>query len=392
MHGIDLDREVPVRIVCPRHAGPLLCAELEALDYEPEAEGESAAIVRATLADCLELVLKLRTAEHVRYPLTRFRCPSPKALYTHTAAYAWEHLIPNDGYLSVTSVVDHPSINNTMHANLVVKDAVVDRILGKTSRRPDSGSDRTGVVIHLHWKDDRASLSISVNGRRLADRGYRRIPHMAPMRETLAASVLLAMGYDGSSTLVNPMCGSGTLAIEAALIAADRAPGLLRSDYGILHTSLEIDELWRQTRARAKPRPRTKPETHAIIATDHDPHAIEAARKNAAVAGVEHLIDFAVCDFADTRVPDGPGHVVLNPEYGIRMGDVDELEPIYERIGDFFKQQCAGKTGHVFTGSKHLAGKIGLRTSKRTPFVNASIPCRLLSYELYAGSAARDRS
>lgn len=384
MNTIDPEREVHVRIVCPRHAGPFLCQELESLDYEIEPEGESAAVVRATLDDCLELVLKLRTAEHVRYPLARFRCPSPKALYTHTAAYAWEQLIPDDGYLSVTSVVDHPSINNTMHANLVVKDAIVDRISKKLGRRPDSGSDRTGVVVHLHWKDDRASLSLSVNGRRLADRGYRRIPHHAPMRETLAASVLIAMGYDGSSPLINPMCGSGTLAIEAALIAARRAPGLLRSDYGILHTMLDIESDWRSARARAKTR--SNHTVPRIIASDHDPAAIEAARRNAAVAGVEQLIEFQVCDFADTPVPDGPGHVVLNPEYGMRMGDVADLEPVYERIGDFFKKRCIGKTGHVFTGSKHLAGKIGLRSSRRIPFVNASIPCRLLSYEMYSGS------
>lgn len=123
-----------------------------------------------------------------------------------------------------------------------------------------------------------------------------------------------------------------------------------------------------------------------IIATDHDPAAIEAAKDNARVAGVGDFIEFALCDFSETEVPDGPGVVMLNPEYGERLGDEKKLGPVYKAIGDFFKQQCGGKTGFIFTGNSRLAKQVGLRTKRRRIFFNAKIECRLLEYELYAGT------
>jgi putative N6-adenine-specific DNA methylase len=184
------------------------------------------------------------------------------------------------------------------------------------------------------------------------------------------------------------MCGSGTLAIEAALIAAGRAPGLLRNNASCLHTALDIDDLYMAMRQEAKKSTPPNPAgtTKPIIATDFDPRAIEASRKNAMTAGVEHLIDFECCDFSETYVPDEPGHVIFNPEYGLRLGETDELKADYARIGDFFKNQCKGWTGHVFTGSRALSHEIGLKTSARHIFYNAQIECRLLSYELYQGT------
>jgi putative N6-adenine-specific DNA methylase len=272
-----------------------------------------------------------------------------------------------------------------MYPNLVVKDAIVDRIKKHTGARPDSGPDRSGVVVHLFWKGDRAWIYLNVNGTRLSDRGYRKLPHDAPMRETLAAAVLMAAGYDGTRPIVNPMCGSGTLAIEAALLAAGRAPGLLRSDYACLRTALDLDDAWQRARREAR-RSAPVPDPQPIIASDHDPRAIDAARRNARTAGVEHLIEFHTCDFAATPMPEEPGHVVLNPEYGERLGDVERLGSTYAAIGDFFKQRCAGWTGHVFTGSRELAGRIGLRANRRTPFMNAQIECRLLTYDIYKGA------
>jgi len=210
------------------------------------------------------------------------------------------------------------------------------------------------------------------------------------MRETTPAAVLLGAGYDGTTPLVNPMCGAGTLAIEAALIATNRAPGLLRAGYAFQHTRLHDEHAWQEARRRAHKQTRSDG-VPPIVATDHDPRAIDAARKNAKVAGVDHLIDFRVCDFRETPVPEtrddgSPAHVILNPEYGERLGDPRELESVYAAIGDFFKQRCPGWRCHVFTGSRELAKKIGLRPARRRPFMNAQIECRLLSYDVYAGS------
>jgi putative N6-adenine-specific DNA methylase len=275
-----------------------------------------------------------------------------------------------------------------MYPALVAKDAICDRMTKKTGARPDAGPDRRGVVLSLYWKDDRAALFLNINAQSLASRGYRHLPGAAPMRETLAAAVLLAAGYDGTTPFVNPMCGSGTLAIEAALIATGRAPGLLRPDYAVTKTNWDIEDLWQSVRARVKktggtPGPADIP---PIIATDHDPQALYAAKKNAQAAGVDHLIRFVECDFRQTPIPSNPGHILLNPEYGERMGDEAELESTYAAIGDFFKQSCPGWTGHVFTGSPHLAKRIGLKPSRKQPFLNGTIECRLLTFDLYAGT------
>lgn len=388
-------KRASTRITCAPHTAPFLRAELEALGWGGEPEGGRAfqeehptyLQVGATLEQAMELALRLRTATHVMWQLARFRCPSPKALYKEVAAYPWEDLIPaRDGSITIRSHADTPTIDNQMYPALVAKDAICDRMVKKTGARPDAGPDRRGVVLSLYWKDDRAAVFLNVNARSLSNRGYRHLPHAAPMRETLAAAVLLGAGYDGTTPLVNPMCGSGTLAIEAALIATNRAPGLLRPDYAVTKTAWDVQDLWQSVRTRV--RKSGGASAPPIVASDHDPRAVEAARKNAQAAGVDHLIRFVECDFRATPIPDGPGHVILNPEYGQRMGDEAELGETYAAIGDFFKQRCPGWTGHVFTGSPHLAKRIGLRAGRRLPFHNGGIECRLLTFDLYEGARA----
>jgi len=196
---------------------------------------------------------------------------------------------------------------------------------------------------------------------------------------------MLATDYHGDGPLINPMCGSGTLAIEAALIALGRAPGLLRANFGFMHDLRFDKDAWEAIRREAR-KTRRKDTPARIIATDIDPQAIRAAKKNAETAGVHRLIEFRVCDFADTEIPPDGGTIIFNPEYGERLGDVTRLAETYERMGDFLKQKCAGYGGYIFTGNLDLAKKIGLRTSRKIPFFNAKIECRLLKYELYTGT------
>ncbi len=394
MSQLDPHKKRLTRITCAEHITPFLRTEVENLGYEIQEEDHVAVHIGATLEDCLRLNLHLRTAHHTLWLLTRFRCPSLNALVKEANAFPWEKLIPNDSYFTITSNIEHHSVKNTMYPNLLLKDTIVDRINHKTGTRPDTGPDRSCVVIHLVWKNDRAWIYLNTNGVRLSDRGYRKMPHDAPMRETLAAAILMGMGYDGSTPLVNPMCGSGTLAIEAALIAAGRAPGLFRSDASCLHTMLDLENSYIQMRKKARKSKPVLKDPMPIIATDNNPRAIEAAMKNAQTAGVEHLIDFETCDFADTDIPElgkgeagmNTGHVILNPEYGLRLGETDKLKTTYSDIGDFFKTKCKGYTGHVFTGSRVLSHEIGLKTCRRQLFFNAQIECRLLSYQLYSGS------
>jgi 23S rRNA G2445 N2-methylase RlmL len=380
-----------ILITCSAGLVDYVRREVEDLGYQVGECHKTGLEVEGDLYDTMRLNLYLRTAHNVLFLLKRFKCGGSDELYRNVRDLSWEDIISPREYVSVVGRVNTAFVDNSMFANLKVKDAIVDRVAGKTGSRPDSGKDKNNVVVQFYWKDDCCWLYLNTSGQKLSDRNYRKIPHKAPLRESLAAAIIMATGYDGSRPLVCPMCGSGTLAIEAALIASRRPPGLLRSNYGFMHLKYFDEQRWRQMRSEALKMSKMRGgkaecKPARIIATDIDEEAVEAARKNAMTAGVSHLIDFDVCDFAETVIPPGAGTIVMNPEYGLRLGEIEKLKNTYKRIGDFFKQKCAGYSGYIFTGNPALAKKVGLRTSRRFEFYNANIECRLLKYELYTGT------
>jgi 23S rRNA G2445 N2-methylase RlmL len=376
-----------ILITCPKGIPPWLDAEVRALGFPVLAEGEAAVETEGTLADTMPLNLHLRTGHRVLYLVAAFPAENPEGLYRGLRDIPWEEILFERGehaYLSVTSTVDTPSINDARFVNQKAKDAIVDRMQEKCGLRPDSGPDRDRAVVHVFWRGSRVALYLDTSGEPLSRRGYRKIPLAAPMQETLAAAVILATGWNGRRGFVNPMCGSGTLAIEAALFALGKAPGLLRSNYGFIHLRGFDPAAWRAVRAAAH---KAEKETAArIIATDIDPKAVAAARQNARTAGVEGRIEFSVCPFTETPVPERSGVVILNPPYGERTGEIPNLIGLYRGIGDFFKKRCGGLRGYIFTGNAALGKQVGLRTKRRIPFFNGEIECRLLEYELYEGS------
>lgn len=376
-----------VFITCVKGSADTLAREVEALGFEVTDELDAGVFIsKCSFDETMLLNLHLRTAHRVLGELYSFEAFDADNLYFAARSFPWEDLLSPDGYFSITSSVDNESIRDTQFARLRLKDAIADRMTDRLGRRPDSGNQRTAAVIHLHWKGDACTVYADTSGDPLSNRGYRKIPKAAPMRETLAAAVVLETGWQGEGHFINPMCGSGTLAIEAALIALNRAPGTLRSGYGFQHLLGFNDEVWQEMRrqARLKGLKRFK---GRIIATDIDPEAVEAARRNARTAGVEQVIEFAVCDFAATEVPEGDGGVVvMNPEYGQRLGKEARLEETYALIGDFFKQRCGGYTGYLFSGNLPLLKRVGLRTSRKKILFNGPIECRLARYELYRGT------
>ncbi len=372
-------------ITCPKGIHPYLASEVRSLGFTVIAESVSGVETVGTLQDTMRLNLWLRTGHRVLYHLYSFKAENPDELYREAVKFPWEEYIYEDGYISITSTVDTPSISDSRFANLKCKDAIADRFMKKFGRRPDSGPERNRAVIHLHWKGETCALYIDTSGEPLSKRGYRKIPLKAPLQETLASAIVMATGWDDSGNFINPMCGSGTLAIEAALIGLKKAPGMLRSNFCFMHLRGFDKTKWENLRIEAS-RISQKNLKNRIIATDISGQATEAARKNAMTAGVEHLIEFGTCDFADTPVPEGTGIVLLNPEYGERMGQMDKLAGTYSRIGDFFKQKCKGYSGYIFTGNPDLAKKIGLRSKRKIQFFNSNIECRLLEYELYEGT------
>ncbi|ARS43091.1 RNA methyltransferase [Sphingobacteriaceae bacterium GW460-11-11-14-LB5] len=375
-----------VIITCNKRLSPYLQEEVTALGYTIERSFATGVELNITLTECIKLNLNLRCASQILYAIKSFKAITPDDLYKEIAAIEWEELIDFSGYFSVTSNVDNPNITTPLFANLKVKDAIVDRMKEKKGIRPNSGSDANKTVVHLYWKDADADVFMDTSGETLAKHGYRKIPGKAPMLEALAAGVILATNWDKKSPFINPMCGSGTLAIEAALIATNRAPGLYRMNYGFMHILGYNEEDFFAERRILKDQV-IKNVDLKIVASDLSEDAVEVTRRNAKTAGVDTLIEFEVCDFELTPVPeDGKGVVVFNPEYGERLGVHSKLELTYKRMGDFMKTKCKGYSGYIFTGNPDLAKKIGLKAAKKVEFYNGKLDCRLLEYELYDGS------
>jgi putative N6-adenine-specific DNA methylase len=379
-----------VIITCNKRLSPYLQQEVKELGFDIVRAFPTGVELKVSINDTIKLNLNLRTASQILYSLKEFTANNPTELYDELSQIAWEELIQFDGYFSVSSNVDNETISTPLFANVKVKDAIVDRIKEKKGMRPNSGPDNNKAVVHLYWKDDRAEIFLDTSGETLAKHGYRKIPGKAPMLEALAASTIIASKWDGNSPFVNPMCGSGTLAIEAALIATNRKPGLLRMNYSFMHFIGYDETVFFQERRVLKDQINKKAAPQ-IIASDISEEAINVSKMNARTAGVEQLISFEVCDFAETHVPKEGGVILFNPEYGERLGTHSKLEITYKRMGDFMKQECKGYRGYIFTGNPDLAKKIGLRASRRIEFYNGKLDCRLLEYELYEGTREKTK-
>jgi len=378
-------------ITCNKWLAPALEKEVAQLDFKIDRTFQTGVEITGTVTDCIRLNLNLRCASQVMYSLKTFICNNPDELYKNLVNIPWEKMIAPDGYFSVTSNVFHPTIQTNLFANLRVKDAIVDHMRNVANLRPITGSELSGAVVYLFWKHEEAEIFLDTSGETLAKHGYRKLPGQAPMLEALAAATILSTNWNKKNAFVNPMCGSGTLAIEAALIATNRVPGLLRSNYAFMHLKGYEKAMYDVEREKLNKQIKTLPELK-IIASDISSKAISIAKINAAAAGVEELISFQTCDFEVTKIPEQEGAVIMfNPEYGERLGDEIELEKTYARMGDFLKNKCKGYTGYIFTGNLDLAKKIRLKPKRRIEFFNAKIDCRLLEYELYAGTKRTDK-
>jgi len=375
-----------ITITCHNRLAPFLAEEVQTLGYSPEEVFLTGVKLKGTLLDCIRLNMRLRCASQILYSLKKFEARDPEDVYNAAKSIAWETMLPVNTYFTITSNVSNETINNSMFANVKVKDAIVDRMRRKSGRRPNTGSDPEAAVFHLYWKEENAELFIDTSGHSLGRHGYRKYPGKAPMLEALAAATILATNWDRKSPLLNPMCGSGTLAIEAALIATNRYPGLFRDNYGFMHILGYEDAMYADEKEKLQNEIIAVPNLK-IIASDHSREAIKTTRLNASAADVLNLIELETCDFEKSPVPENQdGVVIMNPEYGLRLGEIEDLEETYNRIGQFFKQKCAGYTGYIFTGNLDLAKKIGLKPKRRIEFFNSKIDCRLLMYELYKGS------
>lgn len=382
---ISFDQPSSIFITCPYKTTQWCADEVQALGFKILQTKDNAITVKGTLRDCIKINMRSRLASKVLWLLFEGKAKNADDLYKLMHAFEWEQLIDVNGYFSVQSFTQNSTINNTLFTNMKVKDAIADYFLKKHNRRPDSGPEHHGFQLFIYWIQDNVQCYIDTSGDTLAKHGYRKIPLKAPLQENLAAAIIKATGWDGRSTFVNPMCGSGTLAIEAAMIMTNKVPGLLKKDFAFKHLKGFNDEWFRDEQIACRMAVSLQA-TAKIIATDISADAVRSAKTNASLAGMEQLISFERCSFEETHIPNEKGIIIINPPYGERIGEEQDLKMLYKKIGDFFKTRCKGYKGYVFTGNPELAKYIGLKPSRKIPFFNAKIECRLLEFDIYEGS------
>jgi putative N6-adenine-specific DNA methylase len=334
-----------------------------------------------TRRDALRLNLWLRTGHRVLLRLRTFRAETGDDLYDEVRRVAWEDHLPPDGFVQVGGDVHTESMRDTLYPLLKCKDAIVDRLREVCGRRPDTGAQGEGAAVFLYWEGREAALYLDTTGTPLNRRGYRIEGGEAPLSESLAAGMILIMGWTPDRPLLNPMCGSGTLAIEAALLAARRPPGAARERFAFHHEKGFTDAEWDHARAQADRLALPVPDPPKILASDIDPAAVARARRNAERAGVAGWIDFSVCDFRETPVPPEPGAVVLNPEYGERLGRDDDLAAHYRDIGRFLAGRCAGWDAWVVSSNRGALDAVGLPVRERRPVFNGALACDFRRYK-----------
>ena len=241
-----------ILVTCSKGLSPFLAEEIRLLDFPVHEEKTLGVFTEGSLEDTIKLNLHIRTGQRVLYFLKDFGARSAEDLYNNVVQIPWENYLEKDGYFSITSAIMNDSISDSRFANMKCKDAIADRMRQVYDIRPDSGVNRTKSVYYLYWKDDECSIFLDTSGEPLSRRGYRKIPFKAPMQETLAAAVILASKWKNGEDFINPMCGSGTLAIEAALIGLNKAPGLLRNNFGFMHIKNFNRKAYKLSRLSAK--------------------------------------------------------------------------------------------------------------------------------------------
>ncbi len=242
--------------------------------------------------------------------------------------------------------------------------------------------------MHAFLAEREATFYLDTSGEALFKRGYRREADLAPLRENLAAGLIALSGWTPGTPLLDPLCGSGTIAIEAALIAADRAPGLART-FGFQKLAWYDGPAWQRIRQRAHDRVRAAPDAPTITASDVDARVLELCRRNLATARVADFVRVEEADVLDRGAPAPAGVLIANPPYGVRLEDDAMLTAFYPKLGDALKQRFAGWTAYLLTGDPRLAKMIGLKPSRRTPLYNGAIECRLYRFEIVAGRHMR---
>jgi putative N6-adenine-specific DNA methylase len=362
-----------------------LVREVEALPAKVLASGPGGVSFEAELPSVYRALLRLRTATRVLLTVAEFAAADGDALYEKALEVPWPHLFDRGrSFLVEATSRDTEAFRHSLYAAQKVKDAVADRFRRDRGGRPDVNLREPDVRIHARIVAGWCTLSLDLSGKSMNRRGYRTDPSEAPLRETTAAGLVLLSGWDGRSPLVDPACGAGTIAVEAALFAARIAPGLLSGSFAVSRLAFFDEELWERTVREEGKRALPPPPAPLVFASDRSEGEVRKARENARNAGVGKWIRFSVCDVADLEAPSQrTGTLLLNPPYGVRLPkEGEEAAPFYRALGTALRERFPGWVCWLLSGNALVTRELHLKASRRIPLWNGPIECRLLRYEV----------
>ncbi|MDH5433852.1 MAG: bifunctional 23S rRNA (guanine(2069)-N(7))-methyltransferase RlmK/23S rRNA (guanine(2445)-N(2))-methyltransferase RlmL [Gammaproteobacteria bacterium] len=372
---------------CAKHLEYLLKDELISLGVKNAKEGLSLVNFDAEWPDVYRILMWSRIASRVLFPVAEFVAKDDTVLYQQVSKIDWSmHIKAGDSFL-VNAQTFKSSLSNSKYISQKVKDAVVDHFVDNDEKRPDVEFEQPSVVLHCRVKRDKVTLSIDLAGQGLHNRNYRIIGGKAPIKENLAAALLIRAGWNKTSeVLYDPMCGSGTFLVEAAMISFDIAPGLIREYLGISGWLQFNQKLWQQVVTEAEQRKEAGMNSTSvrILGSDVNPKAVRNAQANIALADLEDHIKVSINGIDQIPQMEFPskGLIIVNPPYSERLGEVDEVKALYKELGNILKTQFMGWQASILSADKQFGHALGIRAKKIYQFNNGSIACELLNLDL----------
>jgi len=372
---------------CPRGLEAVLAADLSALAATDVVAVEGGVQFSGEFGLCYTINLESRIASRVLWQVAQETYRDEQDVYDAARALTWREWFGPERSIRVNVAAIKSPLKSLDYATLRIKDAVCDAFRAATGRRPDVDTRTPDVRIHAFLTTNTITIYLDTSGEALFKRGYRRESGEAPLRENLAAGILRLSGWTPGVPLLDPMCGSGTFLCEAAMIACRIAPGSNRS-FGFEKLNRFDRSAWQALRERAQAASNKTIKTN-IYGRERYGDVLKLARSNLAALGLEHAVQLKQMDVLDGGPPAESGILVMNPPYGERLSDREALAALYPKLGDVLKRRFAGWTAWIFTADLRLPKLIRLEASRRIPLYNGALECRLLKYEMVAGSRRR---
>lgn len=372
---------------CPRGLEQVLAAELSALGANEPGPVDGGASFAGDLAICYRVNLESRVASRVLWQVGHARYQTDHDIHEAARALAWPRLFDVRRSIRVNVSAIRSPVKSLDFVTLSVKDAVCDVFRAARGQRPDVNTARPDVRIHVFLTRDAATFYLDTSGEALFKRGWRAHGGDAPLRENLAAGIIRLTGWAPPLPFFDPMCGSGTFLMEAAMMALDAAPGANRA-FGFEQLENFESRQWRAIREKALAR-RKPARSLPIYGSDKSGNTLELARTNITAAGLADAVELKQMDVLDGGPPAASGILVTNPPYGERLANPDEIAALYPKLGDALKQRFSGWTAYLLSADPRLPKLIRLQASKRTPLYNGALECRLYEYRLVAGTMRR---